>query len=123
MRAEDVRVETNAGNPLRDKPSILPGRHAPVSALSAAEHEVVRLSSGGSQVFIDSLAGLLGQLKPDRLASLPLPDRCPIGCITVWGDILDLQCDDIAGAELAIDGQIEHREIACSSRGLKLAPY
>jgi hypothetical protein len=70
MRAEDVRVETNAGNPFRDKPSTLPGRHAPIRAFSAAEHEVARLSSGGSQVFIDSLAGPLGQLKPDRLASL-----------------------------------------------------
>ena len=42
MRAEDVRVEANAGNPLRDKPSILPGRHAPVSALWATEYEVAR---------------------------------------------------------------------------------
>jgi hypothetical protein len=58
-----------------------------------------------------------------REASFPLPDRCPIGCIAVWGNILDLQCDDIAGAELVIDGKIEHREIAGSSVGLKLAPY
>jgi hypothetical protein len=52
-----------------------------------------------------------------------LANRCPIGCIAVKGNILDLQCDDVAGAELAIDGQIEHREIAGSSVGLKLAPY
>src|SRR6266581_1069101 len=86
MRAEDVRVEANASNPLRDKPSILPGRHAPVSAFSAAEHEVARLLAGGPQVFIDSLAGLFGQLKPNRLPGFLLPDSGSIGCVAVWGN-------------------------------------
>jgi hypothetical protein len=57
------------------------------------------------------------------MASFPLPDGCPIGRIAVWRNVLNLQCDDIAGAELAIDCQIEHGEVAGSSLGLKLAPY
>ena len=69
------------------------------------------------------MAGLFSQFKPDRLSGFPLPDRCPIDSVSVWGDVFDLQFDDIAAAEFAIDGQIEHREIAGSSLGLKLAPY
>ena len=39
-----------------------------------------------------------------------------------WRDVLDLQCNNIAGLELTIDGQVEHRKIARSSLCLEFAP-
>jgi hypothetical protein len=41
--------------------------------------------------------------------------------ITVGRDVLDLQRNDIAGAELAIDCKIEHRKVARSLLRLKFA--
>jgi hypothetical protein len=96
--------------------------HAPFSASATAEHKFAGLFTGRSEVVIDSLAGLLSQFKPDRLPGLLLADGCPIGCIAVWGNVLDLQRDHITSAKFAIDGQIEHRKIARSSLCLKLAP-
>jgi hypothetical protein len=76
--------------------------------------EFARLFGASSQVFVDGLTGLLGQFKPDRLPRFLVTDGCPIDRVAVGRDVFELQCDDIAGAELAIDGQIEHREDAAA---------
>ena len=75
-----------------------------VSALPTIEHELIRRFTASPQVFIDSLAGLLSQFKPDGLPCLPLADGGPISRMAVGRDILDLQRNDITGSELAIDG-------------------
>src|SRR6202035_5822859 len=105
--AEHVWIETNASDPFRDEPSILSGGHAPVRTSPTAEHELAGLLAGCPQVVIDSLAGLLGQLKPDGLPGFPLADSRSIGSITVGNEILDLQRNDITGAKLAIDCKVE----------------
>ena len=51
----------------------------------------------------------------------PLADSRSIDGITVGRDVLDLQRNDIAGAELAIDCKIEHRKVARSLLRLKFA--
>jgi ferredoxin len=48
---------------------------------------------------------------PSRLL---LSYRCTGHCITVWGDILDLDRDDIAAAKLAIDSQVKEGEVTYS---------
>ncbi len=53
--------------------------------------------------------GLLGQFKPDGLPGLLLPHRRPIDRIPARCNILDLEGNDIAATQLAVDGQIEHR--------------
>ena len=63
-------------------------------------------------VVVDRLAGLLGQFEPDRLPGLLLPHRRPIDRIPVRCNVLDLERDDIAAAQLAVDGEIEHRQVA-----------
>jgi hypothetical protein len=52
---------------------------------------------------IDSLAGLLGQLKPEGPPGFPLAHSRSIGSMAVGGDILDLQSDDITGTKLAVE--------------------
>jgi hypothetical protein len=100
----------------------LPRRHASFRATTAIEQIFARLLSGGSQVVVDSLTGLLCQLKPNGLPSLLLTNGCPVGCVAAWGNILNPQGNDIAAAEFAIDYKIKHREIACPSLQLQLDP-
>jgi hypothetical protein len=38
----------------------------------------------------------------------------------MWRNVLDLETDDITASELAVDGEIEHGEIACSTLDLQL---
>jgi hypothetical protein len=42
------------------------------------------------------------------LTGLFLPDRRPIEGVSTGGNILDLEGDNIATAQFAIDGKIEH---------------
>ena len=74
----------------------------------------------GLQVVIDGLAGLLGQFEPDRTAGLFLTYCGADECVAVWSDILDLEGDDITASQLAVDRQVEHRQIAAAALDLKL---
>jgi hypothetical protein len=61
------------------------------------------------------LSRLFRQLKLDGLPGLLLTDRGAMGGISIGRDIPDLQSNNIASTELAIDRQIEHCQIACST--------
>jgi hypothetical protein len=116
MGAENVRIQADAGNPLRNKPSIFFGREPAFSASPSTEQKFTRLLRASSQVFIDGLSGLLGQFEPDGLAGFPLADR---------RDRLRSRLvprPRLASAQLAVDPQVEHCEIARSSFGLQLTP-
>jgi hypothetical protein len=78
----------------------------------SGEHEFTGLLSGHSHVIVDHLTGLFCQLEPDGLPRLFLSDRGPIDCISTRCDIVDLEGDDIAATQFAIDGQIEHCQVA-----------
>jgi len=65
---------------------------------------------------------LFRQLEPDWLPGFLLPHRRPIDCVSAGRDILHLEGDNIAATELAIDGQIEHRQVARPSLDLQLGP-
>jgi hypothetical protein len=60
------------------------------------------LLGAGAQVVIDSLAGLLGQLKPDGLPGFPLASGRSIGRVAVGRDVLYLQRNYVTGAELGL---------------------
>jgi hypothetical protein len=51
-----------------------------------------------------------------------LSDRCAIGCVPAGSDILDPHGDDITTAKLAVDRQIEHREVASAPFDLEFRP-
>ena len=89
---------------------------------AAGEHEFAGLLGGRSHVIVDRLAGLFCQLEPDGLPGLFLSDRGPIDCIPTRSDILDLEGDDIAATQLAIDSQIKHCQVARSALYLQLGP-
>src|SRR3977135_4088913 len=64
----------------------------------------------------------LAQFKSDRPPGFPLSDRCAIRRVAAGGDILDPDGDDVTAAKLAVDRQIEHREVANSAFDLELRP-
>jgi len=66
------------------------------------------LLAGGMDVVINRLPSLLGDLEPNRLTRLLLPDRRPIEGVSIGGNILDLEGHNIATTQFAIDGKIEH---------------
>jgi len=58
------------------------------------------------------LAGLFGNLEPNRSPCLFLPDRRSIDWVAIRRHVIDADGNDIAATELAIDGQIEERQIS-----------
>ena len=101
---KEARVQPDARNPLADQPRVLPRRYRSIPTATAAEEELARLLTGGSDVTIDRLSGLLRHLEPDGLASLLLAHGRSINSMPVRSNVLDPQADDIASSELAIDG-------------------
>jgi hypothetical protein len=57
-------------------------------------------------------AGLFGDLELDRTAGLALNDCRAVSHVTANGDVIDLKANEIATPELAVDGEVEHRQIA-----------
>jgi hypothetical protein len=72
--AEQLGVQSDAGDPSGDKPCILARRHALAHAATVREQKFAVLLPRGSQVVIDSLARLVRQLELHRPSRLPLPD-------------------------------------------------
>jgi len=120
VRAKEAGVQTNAGNLLADQPRVLSGRYRSVPTATAAEEELTGLFTCGSYVTVDCLSGLLRHLEPDGLARLLLVDSRTIDGVTMRSNVLHLQADNVTASELAIDGEIEHGQVACSPRDLQL---
>jgi hypothetical protein len=72
-----------------------------------SKQELARHWSRRRQQFIDRLAGLFGQLKLDWSPGLPLAGRCSVDGVAVRGNIFDLNADDVATAQLAVDCEVE----------------
>jgi hypothetical protein len=70
-------------------------------------------------MIVDRLTGLLGQFELDGATSLSLADGRSVDRISMWSNILDLEADDVATAKLAVDRQIEQRQVPRSISDLK----
>jgi hypothetical protein len=79
-------------------------RYAPSRTTPTGEQKFSRLLAGGSEIVIDCLSGMLRYFEPDGLPGLLLSYRRAIDCIPTRSDIIDLEGDDIAPAQFAIDG-------------------
>ena len=115
MRTELVGIETDARDPSGDEAGVLPCRDALTTSAAAAKQAVTSLPARSADVVIDRLSGVLGHLKANRQASLLLADHCSVDRISVRRDVFNLEGDDVATAQLAIDGEIEHRQIPLST--------
>jgi hypothetical protein len=103
-----------------DTARVLAGRHGGVHTATSREQELPGPLARRLQIIIDGRAGLFVQLELDWLSSLLLSHRCAIRSIATGGDILDPDSNDVAPSKLAVDGQVEHGEIANTAFNLKL---
>jgi hypothetical protein len=85
----------------------LSGREALVWLTLRGKKEFPTLPVCHAEVFIDSLPGLFGDLEPHRPAGLLLADRRTLNGVSVRGNVLDFESNDIATAQFAVDGEIE----------------
>jgi hypothetical protein len=112
MSAEQRRGETDAGDPLRQQPGILAGGEATTLAATATKQKIAGSLLGRRNVLIDRLARLLGDLEPDRKLGLVLPNGRPVDRRAMRRDILDSKAHQVAATQLAIDREIEERQIS-----------
>jgi hypothetical protein len=124
MGPEHAGIETDGANPVADEACILPGRYAPAWPARRSEQKVAGLSVRGADLVIDRLPRVFGHLEPHRHAGLFLARRCALDGVSVRRNVFHLEGDDIATAQLAVDCQIEHRQVAtCGLRsGLSGVP-
>src|SRR5262249_9610144 len=115
MRAEAICVEPNTGDPLRYQPGVLPRSNGSMAIAAAWDQQLARLPSGHRFIGINCFAGLLRQFESDRLPCLLLTHGCPLNCVSIRSNVFDLDGDNIAATQLAIDGEIEHCQIAAAT--------
>src|SRR5271168_2780652 len=120
MRTEQAPVEPYAAYPIADETRILSDREGPTWLTLGGKKKISTLAVRHAEIVVERLASLFGELKPHRPASFLLAHRCAIHGVSVRGNVLDFESDDIATAQLAIDGEIEQRQIALTVRHLKL---
>src|SRR5215472_16721344 len=112
MRAEQPRIEPDASDPFAHEACILACRHTTAAMPTAREQKLARLLARRSQVVLDRLPGLFGQLELDRPSRLPLPDGSAFDRVAGRRNALDLEGHHVATAQLAVDRQIEHGEVS-----------
>jgi hypothetical protein len=64
-------------------------------------------------------SSLFRDLELNRTTGLVLDDRRSISQATAGGDVVDPKADEVAAAKLAVDGEVEHRQIAFAALHLK----
>ena len=102
-------AEPDRLDPFADKAGILAGAEVPACPYPAREDVVIGRAASVDEPGEPAVAGLLRQLELDRLLSFLLDDACAVTSGGVHDHLADLQPDQIVAAELAVDGQVEHR--------------
>ena len=120
MGSEESRVQSDTCNPVRYQPRILPRGDAPIFVAPAREKEIAGPPAERPQVPIDGFPRLLRQFEPDGMSGFPLSDAGTSDGGAMRGNVLDLDADDVAAAELAIDSEIEHGEVTDPGFGAEL---
>jgi hypothetical protein len=104
-------VEPNTGHPLLHETGILPGGQAARSDPTSGEQELTRFAARQPQVLIDRHSCLVGKTRTgpaDRSYSAE-SSRDPSR--TARRHVVDTDGDHVAAAKLAIDRQVEQREV------------
>ena len=122
MSPKQPRVQSNAPDPLRNKASILAGRHIGLGTTTTRKQELAGSFVGGFQVVIGGLAGLLAQFKSDGSPSFLLSNRCAIRCLSASGSSSTRMATTSQPRKLAVDRQIEHRQVASAAFDLEFRP-
>src|ERR1700720_4373866 len=100
MRVALVR-RNDAAYPVADETRILPDREAPVWLTLRGKQKISSLPVRHMEVIIDRLPGLFGDFKPYGPTGLLLADRRPINGVSVRGNVLNSESNEIASDRIA----------------------
>lgn len=103
VHAELEWVEADTGDPLADEAGVLTCREA-ASVTATAEQEFAQLPPADSEILVDGLARLLGELGADWTTCLPLADRCSIETVATGCHIIDPHRNDVTSSQFAVGG-------------------
>ena len=78
----------------------------------AWEHEILQPASTMAEPSNQAVPGLFGQLELYRLASLLPNDGRAVSGGSVDDKLADAQLHEVSTAQLAVDGEIEQRQVA-----------
>jgi hypothetical protein len=119
MRTEQARIETDAAYPVADETHILPDREAPVWLTLRGKQKISSLPVRHMEVIIDRLPGLFGDFKPYGPTGLLLADRRPINGVSVRGNVLNSESNEIASDRIAAANDPKRTSsLVCLSDGL-----
>jgi len=110
---------SDIADPIRHQTRVLSGRDAETHSGAAGEQKFPRRLVGAADVVVNRLASLLSQFEPDRAAGLFLAYRCPVNRVPARGAVLDPEGDNITTAQLAVNCQIKHCQVAGAALDLK----
>ena len=122
MRRKFQWVEADATYPFRDEARVLARRQGSIGTVPAREQVLARLATGHAKIVVESSARHLRQLEPDGPASLSLSDIGAINGVAIGCHIIDPERDEIATPQLAVDRQVEQRQVARATLQLQLGP-
>jgi hypothetical protein len=89
---------------------------------AAGKQELLRLQLPFLNPRCDSGPGGLSQLELYRPLRFPLHDHCSGPNLVAVGDVPNVQIDEIAAPELAVDCEVEHGQVSNLVRILELNP-
>jgi hypothetical protein len=73
-------------------------------------------------VIVNRVASLLSNLEPDRPTRLVLPNGRAVDGIAMWCHVLDPEAHHFAATQLAVDREIEERQVPHPPRELQPHP-
>src|SRR5262249_45070010 len=123
MRGEFARVEPDPAYPFGDQPRILSRGQSMITSAATGEQAFPWSVAARAQILVQRLPRDLRQLEPDRPTSLPLADIGAVDGVAGGCHVIHPQGDEIAATELAVDRQIEHRQVTGAFLKLQLRAY
>ena len=99
---------------------VLPRAYMGLTVDSAGEDVRASICRSHIQPLLQRGARLFGDLKLNRTAGLVLDNRRPVSHAAARIYVIDPEPDEIAAAKLAINGEVEHRQIAFAFAALHL---
>src|SRR5271169_6211240 len=111
MCAVNRTIETGALSPSMDDARVLARRKVPFPPGNSWGTNIGPPGLELGEPLADAAPGLLGDLELHRSARLFLDHNRSVANSASADNVIDRQPDEIATPELAVDGQVEHREI------------
>src|SRR5208337_4350443 len=122
MGSVGCRIESNRPRPGTNDPGVLPSRKMRRRQHAARKEELLRLQMGRRDPGSDRVPRLLGDLKLHRSLRLLLHDNRAWSDMNALDHITNAKPDQVASAQLAVDGEVEQREFTSSMIELQSNP-